>query len=51
MNNLSRRTFLGTAAASAALPRQSAARKRPNFVFFMPDEMRAESLAAMAIPW
>ncbi|HEY1948684.1 MAG TPA: sulfatase-like hydrolase/transferase [Bryobacteraceae bacterium] len=50
MHNLSRRNFLGTAAASAALPRQSAARKRPNFVFFMPDELRAESLACYGHP-
>jgi arylsulfatase A-like enzyme len=54
-----RRTFLGSAAGGAAALSNSleaqgsntgGAKKRPNFVFFMPDEMRAESLACYGHP-
>ena len=45
MPNLSRREFL---AAAGALPAQPA--KRPNFVFFMPETLRAESVACYGHP-
>jgi choline-sulfatase len=47
--DVSRRTFLGTAAAVTAAA-ASPAKKRTNFVFFMPDEMRAESLGCYGHP-
>jgi arylsulfatase A-like enzyme len=55
MNDLSRRTFLGSAAAALPVtgtPQQATtqSKKRPNFVFFMPDELRAESLACYGHP-
>jgi arylsulfatase A-like enzyme len=57
----SRRTFLGTAAGLSALPQSATAaqasgassggaKPRPNLIFFMPDEMRAESLACYGHP-
>jgi hypothetical protein len=57
MNDVSRRTFLGSTAIASSLPSKGVqrevkpeTRKRPNFVFFMPDEMRAESLACYGHP-
>jgi arylsulfatase A-like enzyme len=50
MNNVTRRTFLGAAAGAASLPLAADTPKRPNFVFFMPDEMRAESLGCYGHP-
>jgi choline-sulfatase len=46
-----RRTFLSAAAGLGAASAVNAApKKRPNFVFFMPDEMRAESLSCYGHP-
>ncbi|MFL6448303.1 MAG: sulfatase-like hydrolase/transferase [Bryobacteraceae bacterium] len=57
MSDLSRRTFLGSAAGLASSSgigaqtiNNSGNTQRPNFVFFMPDEMRAESLACYGHP-
>ena len=57
MDDLSRRSFLGSAAAAASLASKGgeaqvkpASQNKPNFVFFMPDEMRAESLACYGHP-
>jgi len=57
MSEFSRRTFLGSAAALAGssgaggqTTSKPDAHQKPNFVFFMPDEMRAESLACYGHP-
>src|SRR5947199_8149212 len=57
MSELSRRTFLGSAAAVASSfgaggqsTTKPGSNQRPNLVFFMPDEMRAESLACYGHP-
>ncbi len=57
MNYFSRRTFLGSAAVAPTLQARDphtdskpAGAKKPNFIFFMPDEMRAESLACYGHP-
>src|SRR5690242_3798038 len=55
MDQLSRRAFLNSAGAAlpaTALAGQAGSQipKRPNFVFFMPDELRAESLACYGHP-
>ncbi len=47
---MTRRTFLGTSAAGMAQAQVPASGRRPNLVFFMPDEMRAESLACYGHP-
>jgi choline-sulfatase len=46
--SVSRRTFLSTAAAVTAAPR--AENRRPNLIFYMADELRAESITCYGHP-
>ncbi len=51
MSSLTRRNFVSASATTAAMAQSSSAKsKPPNYVFFMPDEMRAESLACYGHP-
>jgi choline-sulfatase len=48
MPNISRREFLAASAAGASLTADTP--KRPNFIFYMPETLRAESLACYGHP-